>query len=200
MLWQGAPAWKSIALRAMHIRGTAIYFAVLLAWYLESKVTSGIPVSDFGPSFLKLAGAAALTLVLMAVFAWFSARTTVYTITSRRVVIRCGVALPAVLNIPFSQIESANLKEYNDGHGDIALALPSRDRVAYLSLWPHVRPWRFNRAEPMLRGLVNPSATAELLARAIGDVVGGSQVAVTQPERDAPPSKTQQRPRAAAMA
>jgi hypothetical protein len=67
MLWQGAPAWKSIALRAMHIRGTAIYFAVLLAWYLESKVTSGIPVSDFGPSFLKLAGAAALTLVLMAV-------------------------------------------------------------------------------------------------------------------------------------
>ena len=45
-----------------------------------------------------------LAIGIALVFAWASARTTVYTITNRRVVMRFGIALPMTLNLPFTLI------------------------------------------------------------------------------------------------
>jgi hypothetical protein len=42
--------------------------------------------------------------------AWLSARTTVYTITDKRVVMRIGIVLSLTFNLPLRQIESAGLK------------------------------------------------------------------------------------------
>jgi hypothetical protein len=200
MLWQGAPQWKSIAIRAMHIRGTAIYFAVLLAWYAESKLTQGVGAEQVILSTLRLAFFAGAALALMTAYAWLSARTTVYTITDKRVVIRSGVALPKVLNLPYAKIESANLKTYADGAGDIALALPFRDRVAYLMVWPHVRPWRFNRAEPMLRGIAAANEIAQVLSQALAAASGQSTKVALRPAREVTPTKTLERPRSPALA
>jgi hypothetical protein len=199
LLWQGAPNWKNLAIRALHIRGTAIYFTLLLIWYTETKLTQGESWSSVLMSDLRLGGLAAVTLSLMGVFAWMSAKTTLYTITSRRVVMRAGVALPIILNLPFSKIEAANLKDYADGSGDIALTLPPTDRVAYLTLWPHVRPWRFNRAEPMLRGLPNAATVATLLAEVLAAETGSAATA-SQAERQPAVPKLIRRPQAAALA
>jgi hypothetical protein len=137
---------------------------------------------------------------LLALYAWLSGRTTIYTMTDKRVVIRSGVALPKMHNLPYSQLESANLRLYDDGSGDIALALPSSDRVAYLMLWPHVRPWRFNRAEPMLRGVAKAGQVAQILARAIAAQGGMAQGVAAAPGLELSPAIAQQRPRAAALA
>jgi hypothetical protein len=151
-------------------------------------------------SAFRLGVVASFALALMTAYAWFSGRTTVYTITSKRVVIRAGVALPKVLNLPFSKIEAANLRTYADGSGDIVLTLPPSDRVAYPMLWPHVRPWRFNRAEPMMRGIAQASATAQLLSRAVAAQVGGTTQRVTHANPETAPTASHQRPRGAAIA
>ena len=65
-------------------------------------------------------------LAILLVLAWASARTSVYTITSKRIVMRIGIALPMALNIPFRLIGNAALKTQSDGSGDIPVALTGR--------------------------------------------------------------------------
>ena len=85
LLWQGSPNWKSLAVTALHIRGTAIYFAALLVWYFASKLTGGEDAYTVLAGGLRLGALALAALALMALYAWLSAKTTLYTITSRRV-------------------------------------------------------------------------------------------------------------------
>ena len=86
---------------------------------------------------------------------------------SRRIIMQFGIALPMTLNFPFRIIGAAALRSYADGSGDIPLAISGNDRVAYLMLWPHVRPWRAARTEPMLRSIDDARHVSEILARAI---------------------------------
>ena len=72
---------------------------------------------------LKTAGSGASAIALLALLAWLSSRTTLYVVTSRRLVMKVGVALPVFFNLPFSQIASASLRVYSDGAGDIPVAL-----------------------------------------------------------------------------
>lgn len=95
------------------------------------------------------------------------ARTTVYTITSRRLVIRFGVALPMTINLPFSVIDAAGLRVYRDASGDIPLSLAAGERVSFPVLWPHVRPWRLTRAEPMLRCVPQAEHLSRIVAQAL---------------------------------
>jgi hypothetical protein len=108
---------------------------------------------------------------LLLLLAFLFARATIYTITTRRLVIRSGVALPLCVNLPMAEIETARLNARADGSGDIALATRARSRAGYFLLWPHVRPWKFGRPEPMLRGLADVRPVADLLARAMADAV-----------------------------
>jgi hypothetical protein len=199
ILWQGAPHWKNLALRALHIRGVAIYFALLLVWFTLSKLGHGEAAVSVAMSALRLGSLAAVALTLMAVYAWLSATTTIYTITTRRVVIRAGVALPMIINLPFTKVEAASLKTFANGSGDIALTLPASERFAYLILWPHVRPWRLTRAQPMLRGLPEATAAAAIMGDALIAAHAGSAQAASQVRESVTP-RAVRRPHAAAMA
>jgi hypothetical protein len=42
-------------------------------------------------------------------------------------------------------VESADLRLFRDGSGDIPLLLVGETRVGYVTLWPHARPWRTRR-------------------------------------------------------
>lgn len=169
VLWQGAPAWRSLAVRAFHIRTVALYFAALLAWRAGAAVADGASLAQALGSVLSAAPIAAAGLALLALFAWLVGRTTVYTITSRRVVIRFGIALPITLNLPFGMVGSAALKTYPDGSGDIPLALTGERTMPYVLLWPHARPWRLSRAEPMLRAVPRAGQVAEVLGKALAE-------------------------------
>jgi hypothetical protein len=180
VLWQGAPAWRSLAVRAFHIRTVALYFAALLAWRAGAAVTDGASLAQALGSALSAAPIAVAGLALLALFAWLVGRTTIYTITSRRVVIRFGMALPMSVNLPFGMIGSAALKTYPDGSGDIPLAVTGEKTMPYVLLWPHARPWRLSRAEPMLRAVPDAHRVAEVLGRALADA---APVAASPPLR-----------------
>ena len=104
--------------------------------------------------------------------AWLSARSTIYTITNKRLVMRIGIALPKCINLPLSMIGSADLRTYDDGTGDMPIALTGSQRLGYAQLWPHARPWRVAVAQPMLRAVPKAAEVADLMARAIGATLG----------------------------
>ncbi|HEX2942423.1 MAG TPA: photosynthetic complex putative assembly protein PuhB [Rhodopila sp.] len=167
ILWQGAPRWNVFARRALKIRWIVGYFAVLIVWGVADRLASGAPAGTVALALAQWLGLAAMAVGLLLLFAWAVGRTTLYTVTNRRVVMRFGIALPMTLQIPFRRIDGAALKAGADGAGDIALTLLAGDRIAYLVLWPHARPWRLAKAEPTLRGLADATDAARILARAL---------------------------------
>lgn len=167
VLWQGAPCMWSLAVRALHLRKVAVYFGVLLAWRIAASLADGQTLAATLAGAVGLATVAALGLGLLALLAWLAARTTIYAITTRRVMLRIGIALPIFVNLPFRGIEAVALKTFGDGTGDLPLQLQGNVRLAYLHLWPHARPWRVAQPQPMLRAVRDPLAVAAILKDAI---------------------------------
>ncbi len=167
ILWRGAPRWSVLALHVFHVRAVAVYFAILAAWrgFVTVWEGGGVGQAAFAIAILIAVGAVALgVLTLLAVLV---ARTTIYTITTKRVVMRYGVALPKAINIPFTIVGEAALRLNPDGTGDIPLTLTGSDHIAYVHLWPHTKPWSFNPATPMLRGVPQAETVASVLAGAL---------------------------------
>lgn len=166
ILWRGAPTLHGVLLRAFHARLIMLWFAGAATVLAIGAAASGGPARALavaGPTLLIGLGA----LGLLTFLAWLVQRTTVYTLTDRRVVMHVGIALPITLNLPLTRIESADLRLFADGSGDLPLRLPPGERVAYLHLWPHARPWRVSRPEPMLRSVPEARSVAALLAPAL---------------------------------
>jgi len=167
ILWQGAPGFRALANQAFHCRSIAIYFTLMLAWYGVATVYDGQTIGSTLSGLLALSTVAAGTIALLATIAWFASRTTVYTITNRRIVLRIGIALPMTINIPFAVVKTATLKLDRSGHGDIHLVLEGHDLIAFLFLWPHTRPWHVAKPQPTLRAIPDAARVAECLAQAL---------------------------------
>jgi hypothetical protein len=167
MLWQGQPSWRALAIRVFHVRKIAIYFGLILAWRLTSGWVDGSSLASTAAFVLWFLPVALAAVVIPTLLAWLYARTTVFTITNRRVVMRYGVALPWSLNLPYRTIESAAMSVQKDGTADIAIALTGLGRISYLHLWPFARPWRINNAQPMMRALPDGLKVARILALAL---------------------------------
>lgn len=167
ILWQGGPAFGALARGVFHVRAVALYFGLLAVWRLVSGLADG---AGWAAAALDAAGLlvpAALAIGVLLLLARLYARSTVFTVTDRRVVLRFGVALPMAVNLPFCRIEGAALRLHRDGTGDLPLALGGPGRLAWLHLWPFVRPWRLGRPEPMLRGVPDAAAVAAILRGAL---------------------------------
>jgi hypothetical protein len=165
ILWQGAPAWRGFALHAFRLPWLALYFGLLAAWHLAEGWGADATTAGFGAARILAFGAFAIAV--LAVLARFIVRTTLYTITNRRIVMRVGVALPMTVNIPFAAIRTADLRLAGDRSGDILLRLLQGHRVSYVALWPHVRMWRLSQPAPVLRALPDAEAAAQALSRAL---------------------------------
>lgn len=172
ILWRGTPDWKALALHVFHVRAVAIYFALLALWAVATGLSNGSSAQAIAMDALMNLPMAATGLGILCLLAWLIARSTIYTITNERVVIRAGVALPKAINVPFKVIGSAALKLRKSGNGDIPLETTGSDRIAYLHLWPHARPWKINKAQPMLRGIPDAAACAEILSAALAEKAG----------------------------
>lgn len=183
ILWQGSPDVRAMAERAFHMRTLAIYFAIILAARATTVVAQGGTLLDGAVGALWLLPAAAGALAMLAVMAYFSSRTAVYTITDRRVVMRVGIVLSVTFNLPFSRIAAASVALKRGTTGDIALTLDGPDQIAYVHLWPHARPWRLRKTEPMLRCIVDAPRVARILTEAWSEARGIEVAAVhVQPE------------------
>lgn len=167
LLWQGAPEARVLARRGFHLGGFALYFASLLAWRAWNLASDGADALALLVGTAPLLGLAALALGFIATLAWLVSRTTLYTLTDRRLVLRIGIVLTVSFNLPLTRIEAAELRRHADGSGDLALRLLGEDRIGVMHLWPHCRPWRYARAEPMLRALPEVEHVAALLSSAL---------------------------------
>jgi hypothetical protein len=186
LLWQGAPDWLALGLRAFHMSSVAIYFAILLVWRGAATLATGATPGAALEAALQILPVAAIALGLLAGLAALTARTTVYTITTKRIVMRFGVAMPKAINIPFAIVETAALKAHADRSGDLAITLTAPNKINYFLLWPHARPWRLSNPEPTLRAIPDAARVAALLGDALKAVHGDRAALAPIPAPSAP--------------
>ena len=168
IIWQGSPDWLALARSVFHAR-------LVAAWFV---VVAGTAFLAGGTGLLGAAvtlGVAAAGLAVLGLLAWAQARTTIYTLTNRRIVLRFGVALQKAVNLPLKQIAAADAKPVGTGHADIAFRTLQRFPLGWLQMWPHVRPWAVGRPQPMLRGV--PAGVAVTIANALAQ----ADPAITRP-------------------
>ena len=162
IVWQGAPDWRMLARTAFSTRAVAVYFALLAAWALVAAFAGQRPALTGVEMTL---GLGAVALLLLHALAFASARSTVYTLTNRRVVLRFGIAVPKCVNLPLAKVASVDLARHADGTGDVPLLLDGPSKLGVLALWPHARPWAIVRPQPMLRAIPDAERVAALVAR-----------------------------------
>ena len=131
ILWQGSPDWRRLARRAFHVR----------AWSRSTSRRCSPGRRRQPASTARRAGGRCgrrlwfgrwrrAAIGLLTLLAWLTARTTIYTITNRRVVLRVGIALPMSINLPFALIAARRC-----GRSPTARRHPTRhaagERIAY---------------------------------------------------------------------
>ncbi len=155
IVWQGSPDWRTFARSVFHTRLVAGWFVFVasLAFVAGGTGLNGALVT---------LGVAVLGLGVLYFLARAGTRSTIYTLTNRRLVMRFGVALPKCVNLPLSRIGAADVRAVGEGHVDIVLRPTERFPLGWLQMWPHVQPWKVAEPQPMIRAV--PSAFAEILA------------------------------------
>lgn len=163
VLWQGAPSWRTFTRQVFH---THIILALVVAGAIARAALSVRAGSSVGTavgeaSVILAFGAVGIGILLL--LAWLVERTTVYTITNKRIMMRVGVAIQKTFNVPFAAIDGAALRSNTKDIGNLSVSLKPGVGLAYLILWPHARPWRMRNTEPTLRAIPDASKVAKLL-------------------------------------
>ncbi|UMA64315.1 PH domain-containing protein [Roseivivax marinus] len=195
ILWQGRPDAFALSWQALSLPWIAGYFVVLAAWRFLSLVDL-LPMGQVIGYSVPFLGLGAIVLGLLGAFGYVQARSTVYTVTNRRIAMRVGAALTVTLNLPYTRIAAADFAPGRRGTGTIALHTLGGPKLSYLTLWPHVRPWRISVPQPALRCIPDAERVARLIAEAAEARVAVPQVAHTAAPAPvaAPPSAPAARP------
>lgn len=167
MLWQGAPRWQDLAVHAFHARKVLWYFIAIALIQAAWRYADGATLAAATKPFLWLIPMGLVVSGVLAALAYASAATTVYTMTTKRLVMRIGMAYSVSLNVPFKQVDGAAVRLFANGSGDIPLKLAAGERVAFILLWPHARPFQFRNPQPALRCIPDADKVASLLAAAL---------------------------------
>lgn len=164
IVWQGEPQWRLMAQRVFHTRALSIYFSLLIVLHSGSQLMAGAALDSMLLNIGWQLGLAATTLGILTLMAYLYARSTVYTLTNHRLVIRFGVAVPMMINIPLDTVESAALRDLGNDYGDLVLTPLPGVKMSYWALWPNARPWHYSRVKPMLRCIPAAQSVANSLA------------------------------------
>jgi hypothetical protein len=165
LLWQGKPQATALARDAYKINWILGYMVALALWRAgASWADGGVPLAL--ATLLPYLALAAAGYAVVYLLAWVQARAAVYSITTARVILRIGAALPVTYTIPFTRIATASLAEAPGGTGTIAMELKGNQRIAYAILWPHARPWHLRQPQPAFRCIPDARQVARLLADA----------------------------------
>ncbi|MEM6973079.1 MAG: photosynthetic complex putative assembly protein PuhB [Pseudomonadota bacterium] len=164
--WQGTPALWPLAWRAGFLRLLTIWFVLIAAWYVARGALGITPWSVTLPTLAIWTVNTVVAGAILSVIALGIQRTTVYTITNRRLVMRFGMVLDLTVNIPFSKIENMDLRPGAGGTGDLSVRMKD-SALSYFHLWPHARPWCFSKPEAMLRAVPSAPEIGQLLARLV---------------------------------
>ncbi len=165
ILWQGKPdAWR-LAVESLSLKWILGYFALLAIWRVGSALADYSATVAFA-SLVPIAVLAAAATAIFYGFSWMQARATIYTVTTARVILKIGAALPVTLQIPYRRIENISLDLRKTGHGTIAFEPQKEggDTLSYYILWPHLRPWQMRVPQPAFRCIPGAAHVAEIIA------------------------------------
>ena len=168
LLWQGQPEKRALAARAMYLKYIAFYLVALIAARTGYLILDGEPVATWSGMLVWQVLASAFVMLLIVGLAAVYSRTTRYSLTNERLIIKTGAAITIHINLPLQQIIAADLREYSDDTGDITLQVSRAEKLYWLLLWPNVRSWWIRPLRPVLRGLKDAQAVAHLLVEEVG--------------------------------
>ena len=185
ILWQGVPDPRRLAREVLAVRWVGAYFALLAFWRIGVS-SAEIPFSAAILHGIPFIVSGFLACGILYGIAYVQARSTVYTLTNKRVAMRIGAALTMTLNLPYTWIGTAKLDLKPSGHGTLAFELIGETKVSYLMSWPHVRPWHMARTQPALRCIADAENVARIFAEAAETRISEPRVQrVTQPDGNA---------------
>jgi hypothetical protein len=170
VLWQGQPNWKRLAINAFHVRKVLAYFGIVALAQVVVIRSSGETLSTAITNVPLLVACALAASGILAGLAYLSAKSTWYTLTNKRIMMKVGIALPAYVNMPLHQIDGASFAETGGGCGTVCFRSNGSVRLAYILLWPHAKPWTFSKPQPAFRDVDD----GEAVARRVADVLGGA--------------------------
>lgn len=165
VLWEGAPAAHAVARHLLFVRPLAVYFALMVGWWMIVNRATVLSPDFWTPVGMQLLLVGAVLGGLRWLARWI-AQSTTYAITDRRIVMRLGVIFPLTVNIPLRYVIGAQVKHFADGTGQIAVQLDPKEKLAWIVLFPHVRPWALAHPQPLLRGLTDPAMVGAVLQSA----------------------------------
>jgi hypothetical protein len=172
IVWQGSPDIGALAASAFHVKKLVIYFILLIVACAWPALEAGAGAMAVLQAIKWIAPLSLLGLASVWLVAYMTSRATVYTLTNKRVVMRLGIVLTVTFNLPLKQIASSDVRMLESGFGDITLALQGSDRIAWVHLWPSVRPWRISKPEPTLRAISDVQEVAVKLRDAWTQATG----------------------------
>jgi hypothetical protein len=172
IVWQGSPDIGALAASAFHIKKLVVYFILLIVACAWPALEAGAGAMAVLQAIKWIAPLSLLGLASVWLVAYMTSRATVYTLTNKRVVMRLGIVLTVTFNLPLKQIASSDVRMLESGFGDITLALQGSDRIAWVHLWPSVRPWRISKPEPTLRAISDVQEVAVKLRDAWTQATG----------------------------
>jgi hypothetical protein len=168
LVWQGQPERRALATRAMYLKYIAFYLVALIAARTGYLILDGESVATWSGMLVWQVLASAFVMLLIVGLAAVYSRTTRYSLTNERLIIKTGAAITIHINLPLQQIIGADLREYSDDTGDITLQVSQADKLYWLLMWPNVRSWWVRPLRPVLRGLKDAPTVAHLLAGEVG--------------------------------
>lgn len=183
ILWQGRPDSLRLAKDAWKLNWVLGYFVVLAVARVVASAQS-VPLNTAMGHGIPLLIAGLLAGGILLLMATVQARSTIYTLTNRRVAMRIGAALTMTLNLPYTQIRNAELMRHRSGKGTIAFELMGDTRFSYLMTWPHARPWRLAKTQPALRAIPEVERVARIFAGAAEARVAEPQISRIAPQVD----------------
>lgn len=175
IIWQGAPNPLRLAKDALKLNWVIGYFVLLAVWRAGVSSTE-YPLTVAMAHGLPFLFAGAITALLLIGLATVQARSTVYTLTNKRVCMRIGAALTMTLNLPYVCIGNAQVATRKSGLGTITFELIGETRLSHLMTWPHVRPWTFTKTQPAFRAIPDAARVAQLFADAAETRVSQPQI------------------------
>ena len=183
ILWQGRPGTWRLAREAWKLNWVLGYFAVLTVWRIGVSSTT-VPLGEAMLHGVPFVVAGVLATLIILALAAVQARSTIYTLTNKRVAMRIGAALTMTLNLPYVCIANADVQKRRDGYGTLSFELMGDTRLSYLMSWPHTRPWRFAKTQPALRAIPDVARVAAIFAEAAETRVSQPQVTRISPAAD----------------
>lgn len=163
IVWQGSPDWKQLAVQAFHVRKVAVYFTLMVGLQFSQLWSEGLAGKELMIPIVVSSSLALLALALLTSCAWFAGKSSLYTFTNKRVVMRIGIVLTVTFNLPYRRIAGASIKDCAKGCKDIALELYPEDRIGWAHLWPHQKAWHVQHPQPTLRCVPEGQKVGELL-------------------------------------